>query len=324
MDFHAISTRGLVLLGCGKMGSALLQGWLERGLAPGAVHVIDPAPSDWVRAQGVQLNAALPRDPAVVLVAVKPQMMGAALPRLQALGGGGTLVVSVAAGTRIAAFEAVLGAATPIVRTMPNTPAAVGRGITALCGNARATEAHLALAESLMAAVGQVVRLDGEHQMDAVTAVSGSGPAYVFHLIEALAAAGAAQGLPADMAMQLARATVCGAGELAHRAPESAEQLRVNVTSPGGEPYPEARKPAIKLWVDFGPDIGERKSSAQITRHYRPEDLPGRKVLGVVNFPPRQIGKFVSEVLVLGLPDADGEVVLIRPDLEVPNGGKLF
>lgn len=90
------------------------------------------------------------------------------------------------------------------------------------------------------------------------------------------------------------------------------------------EPYPEARKPAIKLWVDFGPEIGERKSSAQITRHYRPEDLPGRKVLGVVNFPPRQIGKFLSEVLVLGLPDADGEVVLIRPDLDVPNGGKLF
>jgi tRNA-binding protein len=90
------------------------------------------------------------------------------------------------------------------------------------------------------------------------------------------------------------------------------------------EPYPEARKPAIKLWVDFGPQIGERKSSAQITRHYSPEDLPGRKVLGVVNFPPRQIGKFVSEVLVLGLPDADGEVVLIRPDLDVPNGGKLF
>lgn len=90
------------------------------------------------------------------------------------------------------------------------------------------------------------------------------------------------------------------------------------------EPYPEARKPAIKLWVDFGAEIGERKSSAQITRHYRPEDLPGRKVLGVVNFPPRQIGKFVSEVLVLGLPDETGEVVLIRPDLDVPNGGKLF
>jgi tRNA-binding protein len=90
------------------------------------------------------------------------------------------------------------------------------------------------------------------------------------------------------------------------------------------EPYPEARKPAIRLWVDFGPDIGEKRSSAQITRHYRPEDLVGRQVLGVVNFPPRQIGKVLSEVLVLGLPDADGEVVLIRPDLNVPNGGKLF
>jgi tRNA-binding protein len=90
------------------------------------------------------------------------------------------------------------------------------------------------------------------------------------------------------------------------------------------EPYPEARKPAIKLWVDFGPEIGEKRSSAQITRHYHPEDLVGRQVLGVVNFPPRQIGKVLSEVLVLGLPDADGEVVLIRPDLNVPNGGKLF
>ena len=269
MEFGDISARGLVLLGCGRMGSALLQGWLAQGLPAAAVHVIDPAPSDWVRAQGVAVNGALPAAPAVVLVAVKPQMMGAALPRLQAHGGGGTLFVSVAAGTRIAAYEAVLGAGTPIVRTMPNTPAAVGRGITAICGNAHAGPGHLDTAEALMSAVGAVVRLEGEHQMDAVTAVSGSGPAYVFHLIEALAAAGAAQGLPPDMAMQLARATVCGAGELAYRAGESAEQLRVNVTSPGGttaaalavlmDPdtgFPPLMARAVKAAADRGRELG--------------------------------------------------------------------
>lgn len=249
MDFGEISRRGLVLLGCGKMGSALLQGWLAGGLDRAAVHVIDPAPSDWLLGQGVSVNGDLPADPAVMLVAVKPQMMGAALPRLQGFGGGGTLLVSVAAGTRIAAYEAAFGVATPIVRTMPNTPAAVGRGITAICGNARASADHLALAETLMAAVGEVVVLDGEHQMDAVTAVSGSGPAYVFHLIEALAAAGVAQGLPEAMAMQLARATVCGAGELARRAPEPVAQLRVNVTSPGGTT-------AAALSVLMDPDTG--------------------------------------------------------------------
>ena len=90
------------------------------------------------------------------------------------------------------------------------------------------------------------------------------------------------------------------------------------------QPFPEARKPAIKLWIDFGPGIGVRKSSARITPHYRPAELTGRQVLAVVNFPPRQIGRFMSEVLVLGAPDADGEVVLIRPDLETPTGGRMF
>ncbi|MFN4099960.1 MAG: pyrroline-5-carboxylate reductase [Pararhodobacter sp.] len=229
-----IAERGLILLGCGKMGSALLQGWLADGLPAGSVHVIEPQPSDWLKGTGVHLNGTLPGDPAVALLAVKPQMMGAALPALQALGGGGTLFISIAAGTSLASIEAALGAGTPVVRVMPNTPAAVGRGISALIGNRHVGEAGLALAQDLMAAVGETVMLQHEGQMDAVTAVSGSGPAYAFHLIEALAAAGEAEGLPADMAMQLARATVCGAGELAQQSAESAAQLRINVTSPGG------------------------------------------------------------------------------------------
>lgn len=230
----AIAQRGLVLLGCGKMGSAMLAGWLGRGLPAGSVWVIDPAPSEWLQGQGVHLNADLPDGPAIVLVAVKPQMMGDALPAIAAYGGGDSLFISVAAGTPIAAFEKILGERTPIIRAMPNTPAAVGHGITAIIGNTRTGEDDLALAESLLSAVGQVVRLESETQMDAVTAVSGSGPAYVFHLIETLAAAGQAQGLSGDLAMRLAKATVAGAGALAEAADEDPAQLRVNVTSPNG------------------------------------------------------------------------------------------
>jgi len=229
-----VARDGLVLLGCGKMGTALLTGWLEAGVPASSVWVIEPNPSDWLKDSGVHLNTDLPCAPAVALVAVKPQMMGAALPALQAMGNGATLFVSIAAGTPISAFEAALGVETPIVRTMPNTPAMVGRGITGICGNPRAGAEGLAMASTLMQAVGEVVELDGEDQIDAVTAVSGSGPAYVFHLIEALAAAGVAEGLPEAVAKKLARATVCGAGELAYRSPDSAEQLRINVTSPGG------------------------------------------------------------------------------------------
>lgn len=270
MSLDKVKARGLVLLGCGKMGSAMLEGWLKQGVAPASVWVIEPYPSDWLKAQGVHLNTDLPTSPAIVLLAVKPQMMGAALPQVQALGGGDTLFLSIAAGTTIASFEETFGAATPIVRAMPNTPAAVGRGITAITGNARASAEDLDLAAALLSAVGQVVRLEGEHQMDAVTAVSGSGPAYVFHLIEALAAAGEAEGLPADLAMQLARATVCGAGELAHQAPESASQLRINVTSPGGTTaaalavlmdtetgFPPLLRRAVKAAADRGRELGK-------------------------------------------------------------------
>lgn len=267
MALERVARDGLVLLGCGKMGSALLAGWLAAGVPAGSVWVIEPNPSDWLRGSGVHLNAGVPAAPAVALLAVKPQMMGAALPALQALGNGATLFVSIAAGTTIAAFEAALGARTPIVRTMPNTPAMVNRGITALCRNAHVSDADMALAVALMGAVGETVLLEGEHQIDAVTAVSGSGPAYVFHLIEAMAAAGEAEGLAPDVAMKLARATVSGAGELAHRSEESAAQLRVNVTSPGGTTaaalavlmpeLPELMGRAVKAAAERGRELGK-------------------------------------------------------------------
>lgn len=229
-----INKNGLVLLGCGKMGSAMLKGWLEGGLPPSAVHVVDPSPSEWLQSTGVNINGALPARPAIVLVAVKPQMMNEALPALQAMGNGTTLFVSVAAGTPIATYESLLGSDTPIIRAMPNTPAAISQGITAIIGNAKAGADHLDAAEQLLKAIGTVVRLETEGQIDAVTGVSGSGPAYVFHLIECLAAAGKAQGLAPDLAMQLAKATVAGAGALARQADETPEELRINVTSPNG------------------------------------------------------------------------------------------
>lgn len=235
MDMSDIKARGLVLLGCGKMGSAMLAGWLGGGLPTGSVWVQDPHPSEWLTGlEGLNLNAPLPENPAIVLIAVKPQMMADALPTLAMMGNGDTVFLSVAAGISIATYEEMLGADTPIIRAMPNTPAAIGKGVTAIIGNAKASAAQMDLAESLLSAVGQVVRLETEGQMGAVTAISGCGPAYVFHLIETLAQAGEAQGLSADLAMQLAKATVGGAGALAEEASESPAQLRINVTSPNG------------------------------------------------------------------------------------------
>jgi pyrroline-5-carboxylate reductase len=270
MALDRVARDGLILLGCGKMGSALLAGWLKAGLPPHSVWVIEPNPSDWLVGCGTRLNEGLPPDAAVALLAVKPQMMGTALPALQALGNGTTLFVSIAAGTTVATFEAALGKQTPIVRTMPNTPAMVGRGITALYGNGRVSDADMDLAQELMAAVGEVVVLDREDLIDAVTAVSGSGPAYVFHLIETMAAAGVAEGLSPEVAMQLARATVCGAGELAFQSVDSAAQLRINVTSPGGttaaalgvlmDPetgFPVLLRRAVKAAADRGRELGK-------------------------------------------------------------------
>jgi pyrroline-5-carboxylate reductase len=234
MDMKTVAGRGLVLLGCGKMGSAMLAGWLAQGLPASSVWVRDPFPSDWLQTQGVHINTDLPAAPAIVLVAVKPQMMAEALPILAPMGGGETLFVTVAAGTPISFYEKVLGDQTPVIRAMPNTPAAIGRGITAIIGNAHADDVQMDLADVLLGAIGQTVRLQSEAQIDAVTGVSGSGPAYVFHLIETLAAGGVAQGLPQELAMQLAKATVAGAGALAEAAEETPSELRLNVTSPNG------------------------------------------------------------------------------------------
>lgn len=234
MDIDRVAGAGLVLLGCGKMGSAMLEGWLDGVLPPSSVWVVDPAPSDWVQSTGVTVNGDLPAHPAVVLIAVKPQMMGAALPAIREFGNGDTLFISIAAGTSIATLEETLGVNSPIIRAMPNTPAAVGKGITAIIGNDKVSPSQLDMAETFLGAVGQVVRLSDEYEMDAVTGVSGSGPAYVFHMIECLAAAARDQGLDADLSMQLAKATVAGAGALAQSVDETPDQLRVNVTSPNG------------------------------------------------------------------------------------------
>ena len=270
MKIAAIEERGMVLLGCGKMGSAMLAGWLSGGMSPSTIWVLDPCPSDWLRSTGVFVNKGVPVNPVIALIAVKPQMMGGALPSMAALGNASTVFLSIAAGTPISVFETALGEGSPIIRAMPNTPAAIGRGITAVVGNANATAEHLDMADALLSAVGQVVRLDGEHQIDAVTAVSGSGPAYVFHLIETLAAAGMAEGLPAELAMKLAKATVGGAGQLAEDADEDPTQLRINVTSPNGtthaalkvlmdeaKGFPPLLRKAVKAAADRGLELSK-------------------------------------------------------------------
>ncbi|BBF91701.1 pyrroline-5-carboxylate reductase [Blastochloris tepida] len=229
-----------MLLGAGKMGGALLEGWLAEGLDPGRVAVVDPAPppeaAALIGARGIALNpdlSALPA-PAVILLAVKPQVAAAALPAVAGCAAPGTLVVSIMAGKTLANLEAAFPAGTAIVRSIPNTPAAVGRGITVAVPNGRLTPAQRELAHALLAATGACEWIDDEALMDAATAVSGSGPAYVFLLVESLARAGAAAGLPADLAARLARATVIGSGELLRLSDLPADQLRRNVTSPGG------------------------------------------------------------------------------------------
>ena len=226
----------ILLVGCGKMGGALLAGWLDQGTPADSVTVIEPTlpelPAGVVTMADPSVLAADYR-PSVVVFAVKPQSMDDVAPAYAAYAGPQTVFLSIAAGKPIAYFEAALPQCA-VVRAMPNTPAAVGRGITVLCANDRVTAAQRAVCGRLMESVGAVAWIEDETLMDAVTGLSGSGPAYVFHLVEAMAAAGAAAGLPNDLAMQLARATVAGSGELLTRSDQAASTLRENVTSPGG------------------------------------------------------------------------------------------
>ena len=231
----------VVLAGAGKMGTALLSGWLDRGLEARNVIIQEPnltgEAAKLVGEHGITAVPsilALPSPPSVILMAVKPQTMNSVLPSLARLAGPATVVMSIAAGKSIASFERALPKGTAVVRAMPNTPAAIGRGISGAVANAETTAAQKQVCEDLLGAVGDVVWLDDEALIDAVTAVSGSGPAYVFLLTEALANAGKAAGLDASTAMQLARATVSGAGELMRQSDSDAATLRQNVTSPAG------------------------------------------------------------------------------------------
>ncbi len=223
------------------MGSAMLSGWLESRIAGGGVFVVEPmgAPVEFDGISGVSVVAdaeSLPKDlkPEVIVFAVKPQQMDDVVPDYQKFVGDKTAFLSIAAGKDIAYFQSKLGESASIVRAMPNTPAAIGQGVTVCCSNAAASDNQRELCRSLLAATGEALVVDDEGLIDAVTAVSGGGPAYVFLLIECLEAAGVAAGLPKELSAKLALITVAGSGQLALTSEESPSVLRENVTSPGG------------------------------------------------------------------------------------------
>jgi pyrroline-5-carboxylate reductase len=263
----------LVLIGAGKMGGAMLKGWLAAGLSPGAVTVLEPNPEPWLQQAGVTLNPVVGalRPAAVAVLAIKPQMLDAAAPTIAAATDSRTLLLSVLAGKTIANIAERVPHLTRIVRAMPNTPAAVGRGITG-CFAAPAVGAEgEALAASLLSAIGEVLFVEREALIDAVTAVSGSGPAYIFHLVECMARAGEAEGLPPDIAMRLARRTVEGAGELLFQDQAStAATLRQNVTSPAG-----TTAAALSVLMDEATGLPPLMARAIAAARMRAEELSG-------------------------------------------------
>lgn len=274
MSFSALTpATPIILIGAGKMGGALLAGWLARGLEPRAVIVVDPNPPaetlSLLAHHGIRHLTSAPAgiSARVLLVAVKPQMMGTALPAIRGLVGDDTVTISIAAGTTVATLNEALGGA--IVRAMPNTPAQVGRGMTGLFANRAVSEIDRQLVSTLLEAVGLIGWVTSESLIDTVTAVSGSGPAYVFLLAECLAQAAVEAGLSPELAERFARQTVAGAGELLRQSELPAETLRKNVTSPNGTT-------AAALDVLMAPDgLQPLLSKAVAAAKRRAEDLAG-------------------------------------------------
>ena len=229
----------IALIGAGNMGGAMLAGWLANGFSKDAITIIDPSPNavmtESIAHNNLRHEAAVPANffADVIIIALKPQIMDAALPALQAITGPKTVSVSVAAGKTLADLKAGLGD-TAIIRAMPNTPAQVRRAITVCVGNEKITGNHKKNVTVLLKSIGQVEWVDDEALIDAVTGLSGSGPAYVFHLVEAMSKAGQNAGLSKELADNLAKATVCGAGELMFQSQFVPSKLRENVTSPNG------------------------------------------------------------------------------------------
>ena len=232
---EGINKRGLGLVGCGFMGKALLEGWMANGVSPSSIYVRDPSPSEWLKTQSsLRLNEDFPDDLAALVIATKPQILDKVLPDLSWLGNGSTVVVSIAAGAPVHLFEQHFGTKTPVVRVMPNLPAAVGAGVSALFANSAANQESIGLVRNLFEAVGSVVEIPEEDLLHVVTGLSGSGPAYIFAMAEALAQAGTALGIPPGLAKTLAAQTVAGAGIMLSDPDADATQLREAVTSRGG------------------------------------------------------------------------------------------
>ena len=249
---NLISDDGIIIIGCGKMGGAILNGWIANGIPPDKIGVIEPEPSSWLKslvARGLNLNENLPSKPLICLLAVKPQKIDVALMALEKFKNERLIVVSIVAGLKVVSLENKLGPNVAIIRVMPNTPVSIQKGLSVFCKNKDVSQEQTNLIQELFNKIGESIIIEDEDLMDAVTAISGSGPAYVFYFIESLFAAGKERGLSADLSMKLAKATVFGAGALAISSNEEPRVLRMNVTSPNG-----TTQAALNILMDA--DIG--------------------------------------------------------------------